>query len=425
MKPLETTLALTLALATTSAAQLCPAPDGLDGPCCAPANPMLPAFPPITTPASTICYEACVPQPKECARVELGLPMPTDCTAFDVDYKLLDCNTGAEILSGVVHLDYTRTWREVQSGPAGGQQQLQVWRFLAKGDLSGTPEEGENCPVPPSLNTYDSAFYYGYVDYVKNCQTQEFRAASVLFHGCDAFVHDPLLSDKPGNFNPETSYAIVMPDTPANPFQPALMGAPGGVLNEEAMRTVRSLSGMPICRTEEDLGFGQLVPLGNACLCPLGFAAPQVTASAMAGQGTCPDPLGNPSRFQSLNLFGNTPWLELVSHSIGHWTTNLSYPGPEQAWVSEGLFSYHDACATAPGQFSGDSIDLFYGATTKDGFPAFQIGDDLGGGGQQLPDAFVDLASNFSHKLGLGNPVQFPILGSVRPTDHLIYVNAN
>lgn len=419
----NTLLAITLLLTGSAPAtsDVCPKPDGLDGPCCAEVTPNLPQFPALTVLGSALCYDTCVPTPKTCTSMALAIPQSTACSEYTLDLGVTDCVDGAQILSGQLILDYARTWKETQVGPEGGLQEIQVWRFLAKGDLSGVADDAENCPVPSCLLAYDGAFYYGYLDYVRNCVTGKFEAAAVLFHAGDHFVHSPVLSDRPGAFHPTHSYALVMPDTSANPFLPGITPAPSGILTEEAMRTIRTASGAEVCTAEEDLSQGQLLALGNACLCPFGFMAAQVTASAMSGTGSCPDPAGIPSRFKSLNLFGLVPWYELMSHSIGRWSTDACYPGQEEVWVSEGLFNYHDSCATIPGVATGNSIEIHYGASTRGGFLAQEVGEE----GLVLPSVFLDLASNFSHQTGTGVGIQPPILGSVRTTNHLIYVNVD
>lgn len=413
-------LALAGALAPNTQAQGCNTPDGLDGGCWQQVQPTLPAFPAVSLPGAAVCFEACAPT-KDCVKMELSAPMLAGCTHYLSRLDVFDCGSGDLLLTGDLRLDYTRTWRE--RSPGSQQANLQVWRFTAKGDIGAGDTETGTCIVPTSLGTYPTIFYSGYVDMVFDCAEGSWTSAAMLFHGCDAFQHAEGLSSRPGDFDPETSFALVMPDTAANPFLPSLAPAPGGPLSEEALRTVRQGPGPIVCRAEEPLDSGVLVPLASVCLCPLAVGPAQVTVSYFEGRGTCLDPTGQPSSFQSLNAFPQVPWFELVSFRIGEWTTGANYPGPEQLWANEGLIVYRDSCVAASPEGQGQSanfLELHYGATTKRGFPVLPVE-----GGDPLSDTFVDTASNLSHRLGQGNPVQLPILGDARPTDHLIYVNVD
>src|SRR6185436_7613862 len=110
----------------------------------------------------------------------------------------------------------------------------------------------------------------------------------------------------------------------------------------------------------------------------------------------------------SLNVnFPVFPWFHMVATSIGTWTSPLVYPGTEQAWVEEGFFVHREPC-------TGFWVDMKYGASTYGGWGAFTaaVGPVKG---------FTDLADNYSAPVG--GPYPTPLLGSVRPTDRLIYVN--
>ena len=96
-----------------------------------------------------------------------------------------------------------------------------------------------------------------------------------------------------------------------------------------------------------------------------------------------------------------------MSSSIGRWTNNNFYPGAERVWADEGVFVHQSTC-------SGDFAELKYGATTRGGWSA------------TLPSgvpatSFTDLADNYTAPIA--GPFPTPILGSIQPTDHLIYVN--
>lgn len=405
-------LAVLAALTTTNEAEAqCFGPDKLDSaPCCTPVTPNLPALMPFSMDASGFCWDACTTVTQNCVRIAAGTPLPQpQCGQYIAPLEVIEC-TGTPLLKGELVLDYTRTWVEkIQPGSPGDYQ---VWRFAAKVDMLGDYTTTPQCPVPPSLipsgtGTILPAFFYGYYDLALNCNTGAFEHALVLFHGCDAFQHKPSLSSNPGVFNPVTSYAIVGPDTPLNPFIPAVFPIPGGPVFSEAIRsTAPTFAGQ--CRAEEGIVQGALSPLGSACFCPLSFTSPQQTASKLDVVGACG---GGAS---SINAFPIAPWVEFVMTSLGQWGGATSYPGPERAAVGEGLFVYRDVCSSTGA--AQQSLDVFYGGVTMGGFivpPLSPIGGP--------PTGFIDIASNYSSPLP--GPVALPLVGDVGPTDHLIYAN--
>lgn len=392
----------------------CTGPDGLSGPCCTPVPANLPQFPPVTSPALGICWANCAPNTQPNQRVILGTPVPGACGQYKVPLTLLD-PVGVPLLVGSISLDYTRTWDETTGGAA---PVYQVFRFAAKADLSlpPVPPPAGACPVPPCLLAHPTAFFYGYVDYAVRCPGPAlvWEHALVLFHNCDRFIHQPGISDRPGAFHGNRTFAIVSPDTAVNPFVPVVNPPFGGALVSEAVRDVGPV-GSVLCFTEERLAGGVRLPIIQGCACPLGFGFGQQAAVRLSGTGSCPDPFGLPSSFTSLNAMPlGLPWLEMITTSIGCWTTGASYPGPECAWVEEGLFQYHDSCATSTAG-GGNFVDILYGSATVAGFPV------LPSAGGPLTDKFDDLASNLAHDVTL--PAVPPFLGSVRPTRHLVYTN--
>ncbi len=124
--------------------------------------------------------------------------------------------------------------------------------------------------------------------------------------------------------------------------------------------------------------------------------------------------MGIVGSWTALNAFpSGLPWVRMITTSIGRWTTGASYPGPEQAFVDEGLFFYHESCAN--GGAGLDFTDLFYGATTSQGF-LLSLPD-----GALQPIGMIDLASNYA--LAAGAPPIGPFLGTVLESRHLIYTN--
>jgi hypothetical protein len=395
-------LSLVLAVATLAAGAIqaqCLGPDNLTGPCCQMTGANLPAFPTLTLPGLGICWSACTPT-TTCTTVTLAAPIQTACGQYSVPMNVNDC-AGVPLLTSKLQLDYTRTWTET---PGPGVQ-YQVWRFVVKADVFTSAALPPACPVPSCLGPHPTAFYYGYLDYAFECGTG-WRAALVIFHGCDKFQHDPLLSDKPGVFHPTMSYAVVAPSTTANPFVPALLPAPGGPVFAEALRDVPDPSVTLNCITEEAIVQGVVQFLGQACACPFAFVPPQVTARHLDGVTNCG------SSFTSLNVFPAFPWFEDMTTAIGTWTTGASYPGPEQVWVDEGVFLHNDVC-DATGAITPYG-EIKYGATTAQGYNAQSFTG-------QVLNKFTDLVSNYSVKLG--NPILPPFLGSVRPSRHLVYLN--
>ena len=389
----------------------CPTPDGLNGPCCQLVAGNLPAFPGFGIPGSTICWDDCAALPKVPVRVAVPPPAPTQCGVYSAPISVIDAGTGIPQLGGTMRLDYTRTWLETD--PAG--LTYQVWRMLAKVELMGLAPPG--CPVPACVPNVQP-FFYGYVDFARECSTGSWSHVVVLFHNCDLFIHSPVLSSQPGVFHPKTTYAVVAPDTAANPFLPYAVGGgiapPAGPFVAEAVRNVGPL-GAIACVTEEPLLGGALTPLLKACVCSVSFAIDQVVAQDLLGRGTCPDPTGVPSGFLSLDTvsFG-LPWLELMTTAIGCWTTPASYPGDECAFVSEGVNIYHDSCAALP-PATGNFVQVDYGAQTTRGWTVLPDPAVL------LTQNFIDLASNYARPLPGSIPP--PFVGMVLPTVHLIYAN--
>ncbi|MEM7305833.1 MAG: hypothetical protein AAF682_04150 [Planctomycetota bacterium] len=370
--------------------------DGLNGPCCSSVTPALPAFPAVTMPGLSVCWDACVPSSQSCSDVQLSPPTQLLCGQYQATFDTSECGTGLPELTGVLELDYTRSWDEF---PTPGQV-IQVWRFVVRADLmlAGT---ASGCPIPDSFTTYPTAFYYGYLDYAFDCSSGTWESALALYHACDAFLHDPAISSQPGVFNPARSFALVAPSTVTNPFIPGIAPAGGGPLLWEGIRDTVDLASLA-CEVEEPLAGGLVLPLGSACACPFSTAQPQVTARVMEGSSTCG------SDFRSLNLFPIFPWVHVMSTSLGRWSNGSSYPGPEAVWVDEGLFLHTEACQT-PQVFA----EIKVGATTEGGYLA-TVGPAVG-------DKFTDLVSNFS--VPITSPVAPPFVGNVFFSRHLVYFN--
>lgn len=391
-------------------AQACPDPDGLNGLCWQQVLENLPQFPTVSLPASGICWGNCTPVPKVPLVATLTAPARIQCAVYTSTITVSDAAAVPQ-LTGTVRLDYTRTWLETDSNGVP----YQVWRFLAKVALTGLAPPG--CPVPSCTPTFQP-FFYGYLDYAKPCASVTWSNALVLFHNCDFFIHNPLISSQPGAFHPATTYAIVAPDTAANPFMPFVPATvpvpPAGPLVAEAVRNVPA-PGALACTAEEPISVGTLSPIVQACVCMLNLALAQVTAQNFLGRGVCTDATGTPSGFASIDTFSlGLPWLHLMTTSIGCWTTSATYPGKECAFVTEGVVFYHDSCravALSPSNF----VHVNYGAETTDGWMV------VPSPGVMLTQKFIDVASNYSAILP--GPITPPFVGGVLPTVHLIYGN--
>jgi len=387
---------------------VCAGPDGLDvpGACCTPVIPNLPAFPPVATGGLGICWNNCNVSATQNLRVQWTPPSQIQCTQYITQLTVSDGGTGLPIMSGTLVLDYTRTWDEVS--PSGTVNQ--VWRFAAKADLSSALPPGvvPPCPLPsclPPVGTQPTAFFYGYVDYSCDDPTVPFDPVLVLYHACDRFIHRPGFSDRPGSFHPGGSYAIVAPHTTAQPFTPANMIAPGGLLVGEATRDVGT---GPLCISEDPVVSGEMTPAAIGCVCNLTATTAHHTLRVFKGTTACTNAVGTPGGWASLAIgFPSNPWFHVVTSSIGFWSSPGLYPGNERAWVDEGVFVHQSAC-------TGDFAELKYGGTTRGGWdPILPI--------PVIVNKFTDMADNYTAPL-LG-PYPTPILGSIRPTDHLIYTN--
>ncbi len=396
--------ALVLAATHEVASAQCLGPDGLNGPCWTPVTANLPTFPTQQYPGIGICWTNCNPQ-QQCTDVVLGNPVAVRCGVYNSSLRVSDC-LGNPLLAGTLVLDYTRTWEELT--PVVPATRYQVWRFTAKIDMERIGTLASPCLVPPCLGPHPTAFYYGYLDYAQDCNTGVFESALVLFHNCDAFIHHPAFSSRPGAFHAGTSYALVGPSTAANPFVPVGATALAGPIVAEAVRNVPPPGALP-CITEDPVS-GSIQFIVDGCACPFALNPKQTTARILRGQGTCVAPGFGATAFQSVRPGGPFPWLHMITTSIGTWTVPAGpYPGDEFVWVDEVPVLYRDSC---PRLAFGE---LYYGASTAKGFTVVVPA------GVMLTQNFTDLASNISFTPPT-MPV-FPLVGNVNPTRNLIYVN--
>jgi hypothetical protein len=402
--------AAVLAGPAPAASAQCFGPDNLDlGPCCGVVVPNLPQFPAASLPGLGACWDRCTQGLQRTLKVSWNTPGLSACSEYSTPLDVFDGITGLPMLTGKMLLHYTRTWQEVD--PNGNL--IQVWRFTAKADLSAVPGGlPANCPTPNCIapfGPHPTAFFYGYVDYATCATTGSWENVIVLNHAVDRFIHAPGLSDRPGVFHPGQSFAIIAPHSALQPFLPGNAIAGGGPLLSEAVRNV-NVGGIPpgLCMVEDRVVSGALTPLGAGCLANLVANPKQYTLRQFQGKTGCVNAAGLNGAWTSLNLnFPTLPWFHMVTTSIGSWSNPNVYPGKESAWVDEGLFIHQEPC-------TGDWFEMKYGGTTRNGWNVL------------LPipvtvTQFTDVADNYSAPLT--GPYPLPILGSIRPTEHLIYVN--
>ncbi len=464
-------LAMLFATSSLSIAAQCTLdPDGLDGPCCAQNVTLtLPQFPPISLEGLGLCITDCSEPTTDEVTVSVLVDPPSTtatCTQYVAPIRVQD-DLGADLLTGSLTMDYSRTWMEETDPPV--EDQYQVWRFLVKVDLATPLGAGsQSCPVPtcipvaPSGQGHEKAFFYGYVDYARLCSTGAFESVLVLFHNCDLFIHGArgknAISKTPDNpvpFHPDTKYAVVAPragfvrfDQTGPPPFPWEWTAAGGLLLPTAqypfpmpggMRTVpgtapvvasgitcqtptpgaggpcTAIAREPIDNTVPPIeGFpagGATVLLGKLCDCLINTNGRQAAVTFLLG-GAPPCGAQN-SSFISLDTlqygFG-FPWLHNSQVRLGKWVGS-AYPGNERVYMSEGFIGYGDAC-----QPSGDyaSADFFYGVYTREGFALEGFNEP----GATL--TFFDAASNYSLETPVGTYVPSEFVGCVSTTNHVI-----
>lgn len=385
---------------------ICTGPDGLGiaGSCCALVTPNLPNFGAVNIPGLGICYQNCTVATQNAIKIDLSPPSLIQCQEYVSLMTVQDVGSGTIILSGKIHLAYTRTWDEVD--PSGSLHQ--VWRFAVKADLAAVAGGAPVCPLPrclPPFATQPTAFFYGYLDYTSLCGTTISENSLVLMHQCDFFIHKPGFSSRPGAFHPNESYAIVAPHSTAQPFIPGINPVAQGPLFLGGTREVANIPG-GLCVNTNPLQSAQIANLGGACLCPPAAFPKQIRFRSLQGSNLCPLTSGSPSTFQALNFsFPTVPWFNLMTTSIGRWSNPNVYPGQEAAFVDEGLFLQNEAC-------SGQWVSVQYGGSTRFGWAIAH---------PVLISSSTDLADNYTAPIG--GPYPLPIFGNIINTDRVLFLD--
>ncbi|MSR62945.1 MAG: hypothetical protein EXS08_10925 [Planctomycetes bacterium] len=394
-----------LSLFGARTAAQCPLPDQLDGgPCCTVASPKLPNFPNFTQDVLEICWRDCnvngvIPYRARWKNLTVAPGTGIPCGERLMLLELLN-PLGVLQWSGVIRFQYSRTWLEID--PAGAP--LQVWRYLINGDLSpAVTTMAIPCPVPPCVAANNNrARFTGYVDYASSCAIagNVFQEAWMLTHVCDAIDHF-VGFPRGGAFHPDRSYTFVGPGAGfvPGPIQPA-EGTPGSPFEAMRRRNLPPLGavGPATCEFEERLNFN-LLPIQQLCMCGVAAAPPQFQIANLTIFGAC----------GSLVTTPGAPFLPgFVSMGLGSWTIPGIFPGVEVLRWNTGGYDYTDACTAAPRR------EVFFGATTIGGYPAFQL--LAGGPGAPLPLTFIDQGNSL--RVGFGTTMNVPYV-----SDHILNLN--
>jgi len=363
------------ALQLTAEAQ-CPVPDGLDGgPCCALAQPNVPIPKAFRQETMQICWLDCDVEQVDICRAEwsLGTTNLSPCAIRKMELKIKDA-AGAIKWRGRMNVQYSRTWLEIDATGA----QVQVWRYLANGDLRPTANTGPSpCPVPPCAGQFNGRVKYtGYIDMAKPCQTgpvanQGRSFAWMLTHACDEIDHHAAFP-RGGGFHPNRSYTFVGPAAGfiPTPGQPIEMGSS----SLEAIRRVDLSTGTPMCEYEEQIGFN-MQPLQEFCLC----------AGPVPGQNQWVVSQFDLGGFCGTDIHSGGPYLPgYFSMAIGTWTDPTTYPGIEGLRWNYAGNDYQDPCVGLA------RPEAFYGVTTLRGNEAHTIPSVAGIPSVPLPLTFID-----------------------------------
>lgn len=331
----------------------CPIPDQLDGPCCAPAQPVYPLVPDYSQGSLAICYRDCAIEqitPVKARFDQTATSTNGPCAPFSKRLVLRN-GSGAPIWSGRLRFTYSRTWIETDSTGVS----LQVWRYLVNGDLRPTANLGPApCPRPPCAAPNGNLVKFtGYVDYAGTCGSAGRAYAWMLTHSCDAIDHLPGFA-RAGSFHPDRSYTFVGPAAGfvVNPILPS----ESGISAQQGVRRVTQIPGTVVCETRETLQQTDIQPQAMLCLC--GAPTAQHTVSLLRVFGTCNT---------NVQATGGPLLAGFVSMGIGAWTNPLTFPGQEELRWSAGNYDYLEGCSGVL------KNELFFGATTTGGYPANEI----------------------------------------------------
>lgn len=397
-----------LAIFTAPSVAQCVLPDNLDSTppaCCTAAAANLPHFPGFQQGAKGICWLDCQVSQVNGYMAAWTQPIPgpiksggaIPCAMFVSQLFLF---SGSAIKwRGPMQLIYARTWVEI-----GSPTTYQVWRFLVNGDLLALPAAGNPpCPVPSCAASFNHKVHFtGYIDYALDCTNNTFVTAWMLTHACD-FIDHAAGFPRGGVFHPDRAYTFVGPGAAfaPGPVQPI----EGGAAVLEDLRRFQLPGILPpigpiLCELEEPLLSGQLTPQQQFCLCTSSTGPNQWVNSSLFLGGACG------------TVVQSVPgWFPpgFLSMGIGAFTNPLVYPGQEVVRWNVGGYDDVNVCVGIPNR------QVFYGATTIGGFPAFQV--TASGAGLPLPATFVDQGSS------LHPATHVPVMNVRYISDHILNLN--
>jgi len=395
-----------------SAQSDCYLPDNLDGSCCsAAAFPMVPQFSlPEEIPALGLCFDHCAEPQTHNVRIDFGETFYGGCDSFTALMIVLEgAFSPTQLLIGNLTADYSRTWSEF--GPGG---KILVWRYIVRVDL-GVPQalDPTPCIVPACITPGEietDAFFYGYLDFavcLDAVPQEEPIVVLMLYHNTDYFIHMASVSSNPGVYHPAQSYAIVAHSVP-------LIAQNNFVAASNVVPEATAPNYHPVYGAMRDFGYM------NHCYAP-SYILPLTAILKIISTGcsggfktlrefSTDNTLCNSAAWHSLTYgFPSLPWYHMVSTSIGRWTASSVYPGNQNVWADEGLFSHQEECGSK-------LLEVKYGATTENTVNGYEMVEPIEG-----LRAFTDLVDNYTAPwLGPYPPI---LVGFVMSSDHVIYVS--
>ncbi len=349
--------------------------DGLDGPCCLPAQVNLPQFPPMVLDSKYVCWRNCGPGLSGNVKATLT-PVPAACGIYLLRYTVTNQGGNLTAWSGTLVMTYSRTWLEARVDPANPD--IQIWRFLLNGDLKVSNELidrfGNNtCVVAPCAPVFNRNIHVsGYIDYAQDCNTGQFEIAYALDHDCDLYEHQSGFSCRQGNYHSNQSYSWVGPSAGFQ-CEPGLPAADGPVFCEAFRNYNFNMPLNNICETEQPILQGAIQTEAEFCPCTSVPAAPQYKLQQYGAMTAC----NSLSNSVNVDVFPG-----LLSKSIGFWTDPARYPGPELLHLERSMADYVDGCSQQ------GSIRHFRGVMTQEGYFTYKL---TPAGFLPLPPRMLDL----------------------------------
>lgn len=326
---------------------------------------------PFTQQALGICWQNCglAAQATYMARWTGVTPSvgsgALNCGWYDAGLRIYDLGGNVQ-WGGRLALTYSRTWMEV--APSGAP--MQVWRYLANGDLRATNPLAFPCGTPSCAASFANRVRFtGYIDYANECGTAITERAWMLTHACDAIDHEPGFP-RSGVFHPGRNYTFVGPDAGF------VVGVGAGI--EVGASVVESMRQMDVpvlparCRNEEPIVTGSITAGAPTCLCgtgPTNWHQGSLTVAGAWGSLLTP-------------FLGSDPFR---SFPIGAWTNPAVFPGVEELrWnCNEGRWT---TCSSTFRQ------EYYFGVTTIGGFPANSFNSTTPSA--PLPPTFIDQSNS-------------------------------